>query len=298
LELELERNLRPLPSLAFNSTATTMCLNNVSRVFTQILDRAPRLSDFEGKDNQGTRPDNQETKPLYSDVVQATTTSHPIPLPSDSPINLMLSQLSKPLYSDIVQTTAPHHTSPQPGSSLDPTLSRLSRILTPFLEYENPFLYRDWDTIWSTPPIILDTSHSYSAITNTIFHSSLFRLYLSANDILENPTHFPIKQGTTIVFKNDEEPYEKSHNRYVVVWSQWIHKHRVYLKVVGVNVFGDWLPFNHSHFPSFILVVPICVANVPFPFDDYECLELSAYEKSFTDSHGQEVSCQICTTDA
>jgi hypothetical protein len=129
----------------------------------------------------------------------------------------------------------------------------------PFQTYQHP-RWRNWEDIWNTPPIELDPKYFQKPTLEIKFYSALFRIRItSAYRYALQP--ISISQGTTIVFKG----YQDSYARHVVEWCQWIEKHHVYLTVVGVNSFGQPYPADDPDYPTFILKVPTCIANVPIP---------------------------------
>ena len=182
---------------------------------------------------------------------------------------------------------------PPPLSSLDPVLVRLINLLAPFRTYDPPNLDRKWESIWYAPSLELDMTRKHYP-RDPLFESTIFHLQLSASDTLraKNNHTFPIRQGTTIAFKGINTP----HRRYIVDWCQWVENHKAYLKVVGVDVFGERFRFDHPDFPTFILVVPICIADVPFPFSNTDCIDYSAYDTTYTEWNGKTISCRVCAS--
>jgi hypothetical protein len=129
-------------------------------------------------------------------------------------------------------------------------------------EYEHP-KWGNWETIWSTPPIILHSPIIWDPIIETQFESTLFRLRLTSEYLAGMHNGLILQQGTTLAFSG----YDHSSARFIVEWCQQISysNHDAYLKVVGIDVTGKYFSYNDPDFPSFILIVPICTVQVPYP---------------------------------
>jgi hypothetical protein len=229
-------------------------IHNVPRFFAKLHVRTPSLEAQEAKDKK-----NAEHQDVQTNAPDSSLSSSLYDNPFDDPME-------------------------------DPIMALIDTALTPFRAYNHPDLTKGWCPIWDASPIVLDASLLTQTVDDGVFESSLFRLYLTADDIIQNYSKFPILQGSTIAF----EGFERPHTRYIVEWCQWIKDHKAYLKVVGVDVFGERLPFNHPYFPSFILVLPICVADVPFPFQSMSTIDFAAYSKSYKNFNGDEVTCKVC----
>jgi hypothetical protein len=133
-----------------------------------------------------------------------------------------------------------------------------------FRTYEPP-QWENWEEIWSQPPYEINTPHIINPYIEYQFRSTLFRVNVpSTYFYLHSLSTKIIEQGTTIIFKG----HNNEHARFVVQWCQWIHEHEAYLKVVGVDSTGKTFPYSDPDFPTFILVVPVCRTDVPFPSAD------------------------------
>jgi hypothetical protein len=152
-----------------------------------------------------------------------------------------------------------------------PKLSFINESTLP-LEYHSSIhpKWTNWNEIWSTPPIIINTSFSSKPIFEFMFQSALFRIQLSSAYFLHTREKRKIRQGTTFVFKG----YEDSEVRFVVEWCQMVNHHDAYLKLVGMNDEGGLFPWSDPDFPSFILIVPFCIVEVPSPPNISLCYSL------------------------
>lgn len=123
--------------------------------------------------------------------------------------------------------------------------------------------WRKWNAVWNAAPIELDTTFiPQPTIEETLYdeetpYSLLLQLHLAEKDL---PRPLPLfKQGTTIVFKGDDT----SNVRYVVEWSQKTEGDEEYLVVVATSKNRFPYPYNDPNFPTFTLVVPSYLSNVP-----------------------------------
>jgi hypothetical protein len=133
-------------------------------------------------------------------------------------------------------------------------------IPPPFQTYNHPS-WDNWKKIWNAPPLILNPEFIPEPTLEFAFNHVLFRLqppliYFTAF----HPT-LKLLQGMTIVFKG----YRSPHSRFVVEWCQWADEDNAYIKIVGVNSIGIPFPFSDPDYPTFILVIPLCYADVPIP---------------------------------
>ena len=60
---------------------------------------------------------------------------------------------------------------------------------------------------------------------------------------------------TTLFFRK----YDIKRNHYLIEYCQWIDNHKAYLKVVGLTAEGERHRFDDPYFPSFILIIPVCL---------------------------------------
>jgi hypothetical protein len=121
--------------------------------------------------------------------------------------------------------------------------------------------WTNWNKVWSSPPIVINTTLSPKPTLEFAFQSVLFRIQLSSTYFLTARERRKIFQGTTFVFKG----YEDSNVCFVVEWCHLVDRHDAYLKLVGMNEDGGIFPWSDPDFPSFILVVPFCTEAVPSP---------------------------------
>jgi hypothetical protein len=155
--------------------------------------------------------------------------------------------------------------------------------------YEHP-RWINWDNIWNTSPIVFNPDNITIEIENT-FHSALYRVTTSSESIVDLPNFVTFRQGTTITFKGFESPYD----RHIVEWCQWMDDHTAYLKVIGIRPSGVPIPWNDNDYPSFILEVPACIANVPIPLPIRPFI---TFDQEFRDEEELEmVSCWACNWD-
>ena len=223
---------------------------------TRILDRVSNPSQPRDTD-PGTRS--------YSDVAKAT---------DFSPLFSILSRFS---YLE------------PPDLPLDD--GRAPKPLVQYQTYPHPSFVENWEEIWATPPIILYPLRPHQPVAEDKFLSVRGRLYLFAENILDIYEQIPIKQGTTLV----ERQSSTLHARFIVERCQWVHNHKAYLKVVGITQHKKTLPYNHPVFPSFILVIPVCVSNVPIPDEIAPFIRPEEYESLYQDLDGRMTLCRICT---
>ena len=129
-----------------------------------------------------------------------------------------------------------------------------------FLEYDHP-IWTNWNDIWAKPPLSLDPELIDNPTIEFAFHSTLFRLRLDSFYFTGINKDFRIRQGTTIEFKG----YKNPDIRFIVEWCHWIDRHNAYLKVVGIDLEGHFFPPTDPDFPTFMLIVPECLVDVPSP---------------------------------
>jgi hypothetical protein len=134
-----------------------------------------------------------------------------------------------------------------------------TQLPLPFRTYNHP-TFTKWDDIWNTPPIELDTDIIPNPTIDFLFQSVLYRLSLDSTYFF-NQEFCTIRQGTTFTFKG----YDHKDVRFVVEWLQWTHEHSAYLKVVAMTANGQHIPYFDPDYPSFILIIPLCLALVPTP---------------------------------
>ena len=127
-----------------------------------------------------------------------------------------------------------------------------------FRTYDHP-TWSDWSALWMIDPYEFDPEYLPFPSYETDFHGALFRLTLECSDRV--PRHLTIYQGTSFVFKGYDNPFV----RYIVEWRQLTINNYAYLKVVGMRVCGYPYPYNDPIYPSFILVIPMEFAFVPYP---------------------------------
>jgi hypothetical protein len=144
-----------------------------------------------------------------------------------------------------------------------------NRTLPSFRTYTHP-TWKNWTTIWTTPAIVLSPRMLSDPMIEPFFNSTLFRLCLPSDYISAMHPGLTIHQSSTITFAGYEDP----DFRHIVEWCQCIYRHEAYLKVVGIDSSGQRFPYSDPDYPSFILVVPACIAYVPSPsssvlFNDY-----------------------------
>lgn len=206
--------------------------------------------------------------------------------------NIEDDQATKPLYSSVA---AKNNSFPEPPPSFTDLfrlpLDNKPKTFPPFQVYEPPF-FQDLKSLWKVPPIILNGTRIPRPILEPQFHSASYRLHLYPDNIADIDRNLLIKQGTTIVFSDTRNL--PSWFRFVVEWCQWVENHMAYLKVVGISVTGERYPYDDPQYPSFILVVPICITHVPIPPSSFHYLNISAYQESLKPSNGGPNSCKIC----
>jgi hypothetical protein len=121
--------------------------------------------------------------------------------------------------------------------------------------------WKGWKAIWSAPPIELDPNNISSPSPELNFQNILFRIEVTAEQLRNENDPRLIYQGTTIVFQG----FDASRVRYVVEWCCHIEGQKAYLKVVGTDKNKFPYPYNDTHHPSFILVVPAHLTRVAAP---------------------------------
>ena len=128
--------------------------------------------------------------------------------------------------------------------------------------YEHP-QWHNWKTIWSTPPIVLQPQIIWDPVIEPSFQSALFQLRLTSEYIAAMHKEIIFRQGTTLTFSG----YEHSTVRFIVEWCQQVSysQHDAYLKIVGIDSTGRYFSYSDPDFPSFIIIVPICIVQVPSP---------------------------------
>jgi hypothetical protein len=186
-----------------------------------------------------------------------------------------------PFYNEIVSTCGSIPTEPAPKERHLPWSNRA---------YEHPQWY-DWKKIWAMSPIVLKPQSLWDPMIEFAYQSTLFRLELTSEYIASLHEDFMIYQGATIVF----EGFENESARYIVEWCQRIYQHKAYLKVVGIDSEGNPFPFSDPDFPSFILIVPACVVQVPSPSPLIRLIDPLPKDSDFI--NGKEncpVVCWVC----
>ena len=129
------------------------------------------------------------------------------------------------------------------------------------------------------PPLIIDPfpdpNLRISPFPERHYLSTLFRLRVipwMVTSVFKGT--LPIRIGRTIEFLGHENPYAL----HVVQWLQWIDQHETYIKVRGIYRDGTPIPFNDPYFPSFLLVVPSCIADLPIPADLMDLINLRTHQ--------------------
>ena len=175
------------------------------------------------------------------------------------------------------------------GLSIEP-IEDESKLPLQFRTYDHP-AWNNWDEIWKTPPIELDTNIIPNPEVEFLFQSSRYRLQLDSS-YFKNKRYCTIRQGTTITFKG----YDHQDVRFVVECLQWIHEHNAHLKVTAITSNKICLPYNDPDYPSFILIVPLCLTLVPTPTSELELfysLPLDMDDEVNRDAEDVEY-CQAC----
>jgi hypothetical protein len=139
------------------------------------------------------------------------------------------------------------------------TLKDESQVPIPFRTYDHPD-FTDWDDKWDAPPIELDPENIPNPSIDHLFHSSLYQLRIDSS-YFTNWKYWTITQGTTFTFKG----YDHTDVRFVAEWLLWIHKHDAYLKVNARTFDSLNIPYSDPDFPSFILIIPLCLVVMPTP---------------------------------
>jgi hypothetical protein len=159
--------------------------------------------------------------------------------------------------------------------------------------YKHPE-WKDWRKIWETPPVVIDPKLFHPITPERAFCSALFRLVLREEEICDSYKQYSLQQGTTIDIKGFENP----HGRFVVEWNQWVGNHKAHVKVVGYDEQGETFSYNDQVFPSFMLIVPICIAHgVSIPKPIISRIDFDGYgTKYWDDEETEEKSCKMCIT--
>jgi len=144
--------------------------------------------------------------------------------------------------------------------------------------------------MWEISPIVLDLSEIYCE-NDSPFHEVNLMYHLYAHEFGKVCMQVPIVQGTTIVSVGQDP----SGTRYVALWNQWVENHKAYLKFAGMMPNGTILPFNHVDFPSFILVVPACITDVPKPGRIQSLIDPKDYSNTYRNDAGDLICCVICS---
>jgi hypothetical protein len=163
-------------------------------------------------------------------------------------------------------------------------------LTIPYKTYPHPPFVKIWEKIWATPPIVLEPLRLHAPAKEDKFQSAQFRLYFFAENITDIYPQVPIEQGTTLVNRLGNP----SNARFIVERCQWVYNHRAYLKVVGITEQGVPFPYNHPVFPSFILVIPVCVCSVPIPDEIKPLIRHEEYDSLYKNQDGQETLCRVC----
>jgi hypothetical protein len=125
------------------------------------------------------------------------------------------------------------------------------RTIAPFKTYPHPtWLHQSLTKLGSS--LVLDSTIVSEPVPELDFRSTMFRLYLADNLVVQ-----PLYQGTRILFKG----YEDSNGCHIIEWSQLEDDH-AYLKVVSWSHNRAPFPYNDPLYPSFILVVPAHLSQV------------------------------------
>jgi hypothetical protein len=167
---------------------------------------------------------------------------------------------------------------------------RPTESLVQYKTYPHPSLVKNWKKIWAAPPIVINRLNPCTPAIEDKFQSAMFRLYFSAEDIHCIYRQTPFVQGTTLIDRQSSPTYA----RFIVEGCQWVHNHQAYLKVVGITRFRTTLPYDHPVFPSFILVVPVCVSQVPIPDEIAPFIRDEEYSAVYKASEGRPTLCRVC----
>lgn len=201
------------------------------------------------------------------------------------------------LYSEVAKTPGPESFfSIQASASFyePPDLplhdERLTGPLVQYKVYPHPSFEKNWKKIWAAPPIIISRLRPRTPAIEDKFEAAQFRLYFSADDINHIYQQAPFVQGTTLIDHQTSPPYA----RFIVEQCQWVHNHQAYLKVVGISKYGMTFPYDDPVFPSFILVVPVCVCQVPIPDEIAPFIRDEEYSAVYTGSEGRPTLCRVC----
>ena len=121
--------------------------------------------------------------------------------------------------------------------------------------------WKNWDSLWKKPPVIFDNISIQDPQAETEYEDVFFRIkftHITARHIPQQPR---FRQGTTVSFVG----FDSSKTRHIVEWCLKKDEHHTYLKVVGIDEDQHLFPYNDISFPTFILVVPSYLTNVPYP---------------------------------
>jgi hypothetical protein len=157
----------------------------------------------------------------------------------------------------------------------------------PFRTYKSP-VWTNWTEIWNKSPIKLDIEDVSIPELEFLFQSAIFRLSLNPTYLTTTQESRFIYQGTTFTFKG----YNREDIRFVVEWLQFIHDHNAYLKVVAMTSDGTRFSYSDPHYPSFILIAPLCLVYVPTPPPGLDLYY--AYPQNVDDNTIQEDDVEIC----
>jgi hypothetical protein len=146
--------------------------------------------------------------------------------------------------------------------------------------------WKDWDAVWNAQPFELD--RVADPTVDHSFYAAPFRLRLTSPYLSIFHKGRTIQQGTTITFKG----YENDNGRHVVEWCQWIDEHEAYLKVVGYDSTGQGYAYWDPDFPTFILIVPVCIVDVPIPFPILPYMHLD--EETLEEEERNRKICWAC----
>jgi len=158
-------------------------------------------------------------------------------------------------------------------------------ISSPFRTYDHS-CGMEWTEIWNSKPIEIEYA---KPMIEYSFHSTPFRLRLSSPYLSTFHKNRIIKQGTTITFKG----FDSTNAHHVVEWCHWIDEHEAYLRVVGYGSEGFAYPYWDPDYPSFILVVPVCMIDVPIPLP---ILHDMPFDNDITieEDRARKLMCWIC----
>lgn len=154
----------------------------------------------------------------------------------------------------------------------------------------------DFNTVWNTPPLFIDTNITFHdpPEIETTFESVLFRINLypdAALRLFMDQPDLVLTPETTLIFRK----FDAKHNRYLIEYCQWIDNHKAYLKVVGLTEEGERHRFDDPYFPSFILIIPVClIGHLPILSIAHDYINAEAYNSVYKDGDGNRILCKIC----